>query len=149
MKKLLMFLLSPFVMFAIQLSVAVRNARLDAIETTMGTSVIAEFRTGTQPADCATAASGTLLAQSSMPSDWLAAASGGSKAKLGVWTITGIAAGTIGYFRLYESGSPSVCHIQGTVTATGGGGDMTVDNTSIAVAQVATVNTFTLTDANA
>jgi hypothetical protein len=133
---------------AIQLSVTVRNARLDAIETAMGTSVIVRFFTGTQPANCATVDSGTLLAEGNMPSDWLAAASGGSKAKSGTWTITGVAAGTIGYFRVYESGSPSVCHIQGTVTATGGGGDMTVDNTSIAVAQVATVNTFTLSDAN-
>lgn len=149
MKNLLFTLLYPFVFFAIQLSVTVRNARLDAIETAMGTSVIVEFRTGAPPADCATAPSGTLLAQSSMPSDWLAAASGGSKAKAGTWTITGAGTGTIGHFRIYESGSPSVCHMQGTVTVTGGGGDMTVDNTSIAPLQVATVNTFTLTDANA
>jgi hypothetical protein len=38
--------------------------------------------------------------------------------------------------------------MQGTVTATGGGGDMTLDNVSIASSQAVTVNTFTLTDAN-
>jgi hypothetical protein len=133
---------------AIQLSTTVRNARLDAIETAMGTSVIVRFFSGSQPANCAAADSGTFLAEGNMPSDWLAAASGGSKAKSGTWTITGVAAGTIAHFRIYESGSPSVCHMQGSVTATAGGGDMTVDNTSIAAAQVATVNTFTLTDAN-
>lgn len=133
----------------IQLSVPVRNARLDAIETAIGATPIVEFRTGSPPADCATASSGTLLAQSALPSDWLAAAAAGAKAKAGTWTITGIAAGTIGYFRIFDAQSPSTCHLQGTVTATGGGGDMTVDNTSIAAAQVATVTTFTLTDGNA
>lgn len=134
---------------SIQLSVAVRNARLDAIETLIGTAPLIELRSGAAPADCATAASGTLLAQVAIPSDWLAAAAAGAKAKAGTWTIAGIAAGTIGHFRICGAGSPQECHIQGSVTATGGGGDMTVDNTSIAVAQVATVNTFTLTDANA
>lgn len=134
---------------AIQLSIAVRNARLDAIETAIGAAPIVEFRTGAPAADCAAAPAGTLLAQSVIPSDWLAAAAAGAKAKVGTWTITGVGAGTIGHFRIYEPGSPSACHMQGTVTATGGGGDMTVDNTSIAISQVATVNTFTLTDANA
>jgi hypothetical protein len=136
-------------MATLQLSIPVRNARLDTIETTIGVSPIAEFRAGSLPADCAAAASGALLAQSVLPSDFLAAASAGSKVKAGTWTITGIAAGTIGYFRIYNSGSPSQCDIQGDVTVTAGGGAMTVDNTSIAVSQVATVTTFTLTDGNA
>ena len=134
---------------SLQYSVAVRNARLDVVESTIGAAAIMELRSGTPPADCATAASGTLLAQAALPSDWMAAASSGSKAKSGTWTLTGLAAGTIGHFRVYEPGSPSGCHIQGTVTATGGGGDMTVDNTSIAVSQTVTVNSFTLTAGNA
>lgn len=133
---------------ALQESVAVRNARLDAIETTIGTAPILELRSGSVPANCAAAATGTLLAQDALPSDWLAAASSGSKAKAGTWSLTGLAAGTIGHFRVYESGSPSVCHMQGTVTATGGGGDMEVDNTSIAVDQAVTVDTFTITAGN-
>lgn len=133
---------------SIQLSVRVRNARLDVIESDMGAAPILELRSGAQPANCAAAASGTLLAQAAMPSDWMAAASGGAKAKAGTWTLTGITSGTIGHFRLYRSGSPSECDMQGSVTATGGEGDMTVDNTSIAQDQTVTVNTFTLTDAN-
>jgi hypothetical protein len=35
------------------------------------------------------------------------------------------------------------------VTATGGGGDMILDNVVLAVSQAVTVNTFNLTDANA
>lgn len=133
----------------LQYSLTVRNARLDQIETTIGAAPIFEFRTGAPPADCATAPSGTLLAQSALPSDWMAAAAAGVKGKNGTWTITGIAAGTIGHFRIYDAQSPSTCHMQGTVTATGGGGDMTVDNTSIAVSQVATVSSFNITGGNA
>lgn len=133
---------------AIQLSVAVRNARLDAIESTISTSAIMKIRTGAPPANCATADSGTVLASPSLPSDWLAAAASGAKAKAGTWEDTSAdAAGTAGHFRIYDS-SGSTCHIQGTVTAIGGGGDMTVDNVVFAVGQAFTVTGFTLTDGN-
>lgn len=133
-----------------QLSIAVRNAQADALETTIGAAPIIEFRSGSKPADCATAASGTLLAQAALPSDWLTAASSGAKSKNGAWTFTAAAAGTIGYFRIYESGSPSVCHMQGSVTLTGAGGDMTVDDNVIGSAgQSITVNSFTYTRGNA
>lgn len=134
---------------AVQLSVAVRNARLDAIETTISTSPVLKIRTGAQPADCATADSGTVLATITCPSDWAAAASSGSKALSGTWQDTSADnTGTAAHFRLYASDG-TTCHMQGTVTATGGGGDMTVDNTSFASGQQFTVTAFTLTDGNA
>jgi len=133
---------------AVQLSVAVRNARLDAIETNIGTSAVLKIRSGAQPATCATADSGTVLATLSLPVDWMAAASSGSKAILGTWQdLSADAAGTAGHFRIYDSGG-TVCGIQGSITATGGGGDMTLDNTSIASGQQVTITSFTLTDAN-
>jgi hypothetical protein len=128
---------------SVQLSVAVRNARLDAIETTVGTSAVMKIRTGAAPADVATADSGTVLATLSLPSDWMAAASSGSKAKSGTWQDTSAdATGTAAHFRIYASDG-TTAHIQGTVTATGGGGDLTVDNTSFAAAQAFTVTGFT------
>ena len=134
---------------AIQLSTTVRNARLDAIETAIGASAIMKIRTGAQPATCATADAGTVLATLSLPSDWMAAASGGVKAKSGTWQDTSAdATGTAAHYRIYATDG-TTCHIQGTVTATGGGGDMTVDNTSFAAGQSFTVNTFEYTDANA
>lgn len=136
-------------MATLQLSVPVRNALLDAIEAEIGASPVIELRSGALPANCAAASSGTLLARDAIPSDWMAAASAGSKAKAGTWTLNGLGSGTIGHFRVYEAGSPDVCHIQGDVTATGGGGAMEVDNTSIALDQVVTVNTFTLNAPNA
>lgn len=134
---------------ALQLSTNVRNAMLDAIETTISTSAIMKIRTGAAPANCATADSGTVLATLNLPSDWMSAASAGSKAKLGTWEDTSAdATGTAAHFRIYASDG-TTCHIQGTVTATGGGGDMTVDNTSFATGQAFTVTGFTLTAGNA
>jgi len=133
---------------ALQYSVEVRNAKLDVVETTVGTAPVMELRSGAPPANTAAAATGVLLATASLPSDWMAAAATGSKLKAGAWTLTGSAAGTIGHFRIYNAAG-SLAHIQGTVTLTGGGGDMTVDNTNIAIGQVVTVNTFSLTAGNA
>jgi hypothetical protein len=133
---------------ALQLSVSVRNARLDQIESAVGTAPKLRLYTGSAPADCATAATGTLLCEITLPSDWLAAAASGSKAKAGTWSGTGAAAGNAGYYRVYDSGG-TTCHLQGTVTATGGGGDMTLDNINIAVVQVVTINSYTITDGNA
>jgi hypothetical protein len=139
-------------LFALQYSVTVRNAKLDAVETAIGTVPIIEYRTGAPPANCAAASTGTLLAQAALPSDWLAAAAAGVKSKLGTWQFTilaGISNQTVGYFRIFDSQSPSTCHIQGTVTATGGGGDMTVDNTNVSAGQTVTVTQYDTTAGNA
>ena len=133
----------------LQYSVAVRNAKLDAVETTIGVSAVLKIKTGAAPATCATGDSGTVLATVNLPSDWMAAASSGSKAKSGTWEdASADASGTAAHWRLYASDG-TTCHAQGTVTATGGGGDMTVDNVVFASAQNFTVTGFTLTAGNA
>lgn len=133
----------------IQLSAAVRNARLDAIETAIGASAVLKIRSGAAPANVAAADSGTVLATLNLPSDWMAAASAGAKAKSGTWEDTSAdAAGTAAHFRIYASDG-TTAHLQGTVTATGGGGDMTVDNVVFAAGQAFSITTFTLTDGNA
>lgn len=132
---------------AIQLSITARDARLDAIETTVGATAKLQIRSGAQPANCGTAASGTLLCEITLPADYLAAASAGSKTKAGTWSGTASATGTAAHFRIVDNVG-TTCHLQGSITATSGGGDMELDNTSIATSQTVTVNTFTLTDAN-
>jgi hypothetical protein len=130
---------------ALQFSASVRNAILDQIESTIGTSAVLKIRTGSAPANVATADSGSVLATLNLPSDWMAAASSGSKAKSGTWQDTSAdATGTAAHFRLYASDG-TTCHMQGTVTATGGGGDLTVDSTSFTSGQSFTITTFTLT----
>jgi hypothetical protein len=133
---------------ALQFSTAVRNAMLDAIETATGASAKLRILTGSPPANPATAQTGTLLVEMNLPADWMGAASGGTKALAGSWTGTGAAAGTAGYYRIVDNAG-TTCHEQGTVTATGGGGDMTLDNTSIASGQTVTITSKTLTAPNA
>lgn len=133
---------------ALQFSTTVRNARLDAIESAIGVSAVLKIRTGAAPANCGTADSGTVLATLSLPSDYMAAASGGTKAKSGTWEdLSADAAGTAAHFRLYASDG-TTCHAQGTVTATGGGGDMTLDNVVLALGQQFTITSFTITEPN-
>lgn len=134
---------------AVKFSVAVRNARLDAIEATIGTSAVLKLRSGAAPANITDADSGTVIATLNLPSDWLAAASSGAKAKSGTWEdLSADNAGTVGHYRIYASNGTTQ-HIQGTVTATGGGGDMTIDNTVVEAAQSISVTAFSFTEGNA
>lgn len=132
---------------ALQFSVAARNGRLDAIETELGTSPILKIRSGSAPADCATADAGTVLATMNLPSDSMAAASSGSKAKSGTWQDTvADATGTAAHWRLYKSDG-TTCVMQGTCGI--GTGDLQLDNTSIVAGQSVTITAFSLTDGNA
>jgi hypothetical protein len=127
---------------------AVANAELDAIETAIGTSAVLKIRSGAAPANISDADSGTVLATLSLPSDWMAAASGRSKAKSGTWQDTSAdAAGTAAHWRIYASDGTTQ-HLQGSVTATGGGGDLTVDNVVFAAGQNFTINSFSITAGN-
>jgi hypothetical protein len=142
---------------ALQYSVAVRNARLDVVESTITPSgssplpsAFLELRSGPPPATCAAADTGTLLAQIVLPTDWMAAASAGVKAKAATWSGTGITSGNIAHFRIKDGGSPDTCHIQGNVGLAGSPDyDMTVDNAAVTAGQVITVSTFSITAGNA
>jgi len=138
---------------ALQYSVAVRNAQLDAWEATIGASPIIRFYDGPNPADCATAPTANVIAEGTAAADWSAAAASGQKTILnGPVVITGLAAAGTGTnvvaYRIYDS-TGTTCHEQGTVTATGGGGDMTMDNVNIANGQTANLNTQTRIAGNA
>jgi hypothetical protein len=131
---------------AVQFSVAVRNARLDSFETTTGTSARMRLFTGSPPANCAAADSGTILAELVLPSDWMAAASGGTKALSGTWQdLSANNSGAFGHFRVYDS-TFATCHMQGTA---GLAGDMVTSAASVTAGDSFTVNSFTLTDGNA
>lgn len=104
--------------------------------------------TGAPPANCATANSGTLICTMTLPAAWMNVAGSGAKSKVGTWQNTSAGGtGTIGYFRIYDVNG--ICHYQGTCTNTGGGGDMTFDNTVVNAGQQITVNTFVITAGNA
>lgn len=129
---------------AMKHSVAIANAKLDAYETVIGTSPILRIRTGSPPANIAASATGTVLAELTLPSDWMAAASGGTKAKSGTWQdLSADDDGVAGHFEIVRSDG-TTRELQGVVTAVGGGGDMEIDNTSIASGQQVTVASFSI-----
>lgn len=102
-------------------SAAVKNAKLDQEETTIGTSPQLRGYNGTLPANADAALAGnTLLAQGALPSDWMTNAAAGVKSKSGTWTLTGLAAAGAGtpatFFRMYDS-TGTTCHKQGTLGA--------------------------------
>ena len=131
----------------LDISDTVRNAMLDAIESTIGTSAVLKIRTGAPPG-IGSADSGTVLAEMSLPSDWMAAASSGSKAMSGTWEDTSADAdGTADHFRIYASDGTTQ-HIEGTVSITSGGGDIELDNDVIATGQNVSITSFTLTAGN-
>ena|ERR1022692_1054641 len=130
---------------AIQLSTAVRNARLDQIEATVGTSAKLKIFSGAVPANCAASDTSGLLATIICPSDWMNAAASGQKTLLGTWSVAASGSGTALSFRIYASDG-TTCGVQGTVGQ--GSGDLSLDNTNIASGQTVTVTTFTITDGN-
>ena len=126
---------------AFQKSTAVRNAELDQIEATIGTSAVLKLFSGAEPVNCAAADPSGLLCTINLPADWMNAAAAGAKTKLGTWSAAASAGGTIASWRIYASDGTTV-GMQGNTT------DMTFDNTNVANLQVVTVNTFTITAGN-
>lgn len=131
---------------AIQFSTAVRNARINAVEATIGTAPILEIRTGSPPANCAAADSGTLLATLTLPTDWENSASGGASTLLGTWQGLTLVAGTASHFRMKDS-TGTTCHMQGTVDFTPPA-DLVLDDNTLVFGQFVTILTWTVTDAN-
>jgi hypothetical protein len=80
----------------LQYSQAVLNAKLDAIEATIGPSAMLQFYSGAKPANCAAAATGVLLGSTALPANWLAAAAAGLKSMAGAWTAAVQPAGAVG-----------------------------------------------------
>lgn len=134
---------------ALQFSVAVRNARLEAIEATIGASAVLKIYSGAVPANCAAARTGTLLASMALPADWMSNAASGAKSLLGLWQdSTADATGTAGNWCICDSGGATV-GIQGTITATGGGGDIELSSVAIVAGQSITITAETITEGNA
>ena len=113
----------------------------DRLVTDADTGTLKIF-SGAVPANCAAADPSGTLVTLTLPSPALSNASG-TVTKAGTWAFTASASGTAASFRLYTNGG--TCFAQGNVTATGGGGTMEIDNTSIASAQTGTVTAVTLT----
>jgi hypothetical protein len=135
---------------ALRISTAARNSQVSNIRTLFAAGVL-EIRSGSQPSSADDAPSGTLLASITLPNPAWNVAASGQITKTGTWQDTSAdATGTAGWFRLRQSADAGTTNttderVDGNITVTGGGGNMTLDNTSITSTQQVTINTFTVT----
>ena len=127
---------------AIKTSTGSRNAKVDA-HCALLNGGTRELRTGSPPANPGTAATGTLIATLTYSATAYGAASAGTAASNAIANATAVASGTVGHYRDKTSGGTAVC--DGVVTATGGGGDMTIDNPAIVSGQTITTALGALT----
>ena len=132
----------------IRLPTASRNAAVAAVANLVDADVGAgtiQIRTGGQPATGNDPATGTLLATVTLADPaW-------SGPVVGVMTLdttpvlstTGVAAGTAGWFRMLDNSGDSI--LDGSVTGTGGGGDLELNTTTISIGLTVEITAGTLT----
>lgn len=133
---------------ATRLATAARNAATNAVVALVDADVGAgtiQIRTGAQPATANDPATGTLLATLTLADPSFAAAVAGVATldATPVLSTTGVAAGTAGWFRMLDNSGDTV--LDGAVTATGGGGEMELNTTTISIGVTVEVTAGTLT----
>lgn len=124
------------------LSTTVRNSLADSFGGLFASGFL-EIRTGSSPgAD--NAATGTLLASVALPASPFTAAASDQITKNGTWSDSSAAStGTAGHARLKSADGTMVVDL--TVTATGGGGELQLDSTSIVATGPVTITAVTIT----
>ncbi len=128
----------------ISLAVARRNEMLDAIVNELNSGKLRIY-SGTPPATADTALSGnTLLAELTMNATSFGAASSGTITANAITSDSAAdATGTASFFRIYQSDGSTIVY-QGSVTATGGGGDLQLSTVSLVANAVIAVSSLTL-----
>ena len=131
---------------SIRLSTAARNAAADAvvdlIDAGAGAGTI-KIYTGAQPATGNDEGSGTLLATVAFADPAFGAASTGVATATDPAAVTASGTGTAASFVVEDSTGANV--FNGTVTATGGGGDLQLSSTALAAGITVDVTSFTYT----
>ena len=128
---------------ATQYSVAARTAQMSQLNTTIGINAQIIIYSGAAPANVGTAATGTLIVQFAGNATAFGAAAAAVLTASAVASVNATAAGVAGYYRINTSAGVAVT--QGTITGTGGGGDMILTNTNIAAAQTCNFTSLTIT----
>ena len=135
---------------ALQFAVKVSNARLDAIETSVGASPTLRIRSGAPPANNSSTDTGDVLSTMTLPADWLTSADARKISKTGTWQdASADADGTAGHFRIYESSTDAPCAIQGTAGVAGDSPDLVLDYKVFKTGVEFTITKFDITDGNA
>jgi len=136
---------------ALTVSTAARNGQMDAITTAVGNAGKLRIYGGTRPAGPGTTTAEQVLAEFTCGSPFAGPASGGA---ITLGTITSAVAGASGtavWFRITTSGASAGAAgvIDGSVTATGGGGDLTFATTTVTSGVTVSISSGTLTAGNA
>ncbi len=123
------------------------DAVVDAIDlgSTNSTGRILIY-TGTQPTDPQTTATGTLLATINFNNPSFGSANTSGVATMvtsPAVTASVVATGTPGYFRFTNRNNVAI--LDGNITITAGGGDITFDSVTWISGGVATISSFTVT----
>jgi len=119
-----------------------RTAQAGAIKTAFDGGKL-QIRTGAQPADPDSAASGTLLVEIDLPTPAFAAAAGGATAKTGTWQGIAVATDVAGWARFISADTTKNFDV--SITEGGGGGDLIIDDEDVVTGSVVTCTTFTYT----
>lgn len=134
---------------ALKFPAAYRSTRADTITTRAGNAALLRIYDGTRAADADTAiTTQTLLAELTCGTPFAAGATDGVLTAGSITNDSSAnASGTATWFRLVSAASATV--MDGSVTATGGGGDLTLVTTTIVATQPVQVTSFVVTEAGA
>jgi hypothetical protein len=130
---------------ATRIATASRNVAADAVVDRLdaGGAGTVEIRTGTQPATAEDAATGTLLATLALPNPAFGSAAAGVATANAIAAVPAAVTGTAGWFRAKSGGAATV--LDGSCTATGGGGDMQLNSTSLTSGVNVQITSWTVT----
>lgn len=107
---------------------AMADAAVDLIDGGTGPGSL-QIRSGSRPASANDAAAGSLLAEVVLESPAFGSSSAGVATLADPDAVTAVASGTATWFRVLDGDDETV--FDGSVTATGGDGDLTLATTSI------------------
>lgn len=134
----------------ISLTNAANNARQDGLVAHIGNGAKLRIYSGTAPANIDAALSGnTLLGELTCGTPFAPAAAGNGVITANAITQDSAAdnSGTASFYRIYKADGTTPV-LQGSVTGTGGGGDLELNTTNIVAGGPIAVSSWTLTDGN-
>lgn len=129
---------------AIQYSTTHRTNVMSQLSTDVGTSCVIKIFTGSPPANCGTADTGTLLVTFAGNASQFGTSSGGVLTVSAISNATAGAAGTAGYFRIYPNAATTTNAVMQGLCGTSGS-DMNLTNTNIANGQTCSFTSMTVT----
>ena len=134
-------------MAVISVATAARNAMVDSvvalIDADAGAGTV-KIYDGTRPTNANTAVGAqVLLATVALATTSFGAASSGTATATDPASVNAVASGTASWFRVADNSGDTV--FDGDVTATGGGGTMTLSTTAVTSGSPVDITSFTIT----